>query len=235
MRMNLERILFSQGFGSRRECRALIMRGAVTIDERCCDDPHADFEPTGLVFHVQGVRWQYCEKAYLIMHKPPGYECSHAPQHHPSVYGLLPAPLVARGVQCIGRLDEDTTGLLLLSDDGAFIHRLSSPKRKIPKTYVATTRHPVQRSQLEALLRGVLLRGETAPSIALSAVQRDERCVEMVLTEGKYHQVKRMIAAAGNRVEQLHREAIGSLTLPATLAPGQWRWLEAAELGLLTG
>lgn len=234
-RMNLESILFSQGFGSRRECRALVIRGAITIGEQRCDDPNAVFETAGLVFHVDGVPWEYRHKAYLVLHKPSGYECSHAPQHHSSVYSLLPPALITRGVQCVGRLDADTTGLLLLSDDGAFIHRLGSPKRKIPKTYVATTRHPVHNAQLDALRQGVQLHGEPAVSMARSARRRDERTIELVLTEGKYHQVKRMIAAAGNRVEQLHREAIGAFVLPPALAQGQWRWLETEELGKLTG
>jgi 16S rRNA pseudouridine516 synthase len=233
--MNLESILFSQGFGSRRECRAQVARGAVSVGGQRCDDPHADFETDGFAFCVDGVPWQYRERAYIALHKPSGHECSHAPQHHPSIYSLLPAPLVTRGVQCVGRLDEDTTGLLLLSDDGAFVHRFTSPKRKVPKTYVAMTRHPVDDAQLAALARGVLLHGEKAPSVALSARPRGERALEMVVTEGKYHQVKRMIAAAGNRVEALHREAIGGYALPADLQPGEWRWLDAGDLALLGG
>ena len=231
--MNLESILFSQGFGSRRECRALVARGAVSVGGQRCDDPYADFEPDGLAFTVDGTAWQYREKAYIVMHKPAGHECSHTPQHHPSVYSLLPSPLVTRGVQCVGRLDEDTTGLLLLSDDGAFIHRFTSPKRKVPKTYVATTRHAVDDAQLAALTGGVLLHREKAPSVAVSAHARGQRTLELVVTEGKYHQVKRMIAAAGNRVEALHREAIGAYVLPADLSPGEWRWLDPDELARL--
>jgi 16S rRNA pseudouridine516 synthase len=233
--MNLESILFSQGFGSRRACRALVVRGAVSIGATRCDDPYADFDPHDLEFVVDGVSWTYREKAYIALHKPPGHECSHAPQHHPSVYGLLPSPLVTRGVQCVGRLDEDTTGLLLLSDDGAFIHRLASPKRKVPKTYIATTRHPLDDAQIATLTGGVLLHGESKRSAALSARRRGEHLLELVVTEGKYHQVKRMVAAAGNRVEALHREAIGAYVLPANLRLGEWCWLGTAELARLDG
>jgi 16S rRNA pseudouridine516 synthase len=233
--MTLERLLFSQGFGSRRQCRALVLSGAVSIGGHVHDDPSAELPTDGLVFEVHGVVWQYREKVYLALHKPAGHECSHTPQHHPSVYGLLPPQLVERGVQCVGRLDEDTTGLLLLSDDGAFVHRLTSPKRKIPKVYRVTTRHEIDAAQLNALRDGVLLHGETQPSVALSATRRDARLLELTVTEGKYHQVKRMVAAARNRVEALHRHAIGDYVLPDDLVAGQWRWLDESDMAKLAG
>jgi 16S rRNA pseudouridine516 synthase len=141
--------------------------------------------------------------------------------------------LTTRGVQCVGRLDQDTTGLLLLSDDGAFVHAFTSPKRKVPKVYLATTRHPLDEAQLAALSEGVLLHGESNPSAALAAVRRDDHLLELSVLEGKYHQVKRMVAAAGNRVEKLHRERIGGFALPATLAEGTWCWLDEPELAAL--
>jgi 16S rRNA pseudouridine516 synthase len=164
------------------------------------------------------------------MNKPPGYECSRDPQHHLSVFNLLPPQLTERGVQCVGRLDQDTTGLLLLSDDGAFVHAFTSPKRKVPKVYLATTRHPLDTAQVDALRNGVLLHGESQPIAAESAIARDEQVLELTVLEGKYHQVKRMVAASGNRVEKLHRERIGGYALPDDLAEGQWRWLDEADL-----
>ncbi|SAK62550.1 pseudouridine synthase, Rsu [Caballeronia arationis] len=232
--MDLERILFSQGFGTRRQCRGIVADGRVRVAGALCTDPDADFPLTPtLDFEVDGKSWRYREKAYLALNKPEGYECSRDPQHHLSVFHLLPPQLTTRGVQCVGRLDQDTTGLLLLSDDGAFVHAFTSPKRKVPKVYLATTRHPLDEAQLAALSEGVLLHGESDPSAALAAVRRDDHLLELSVLEGKYHQVKRMVAAAGNRVEKLHRERIGGFALPATLAEGTWCWLDEPELAAL--
>jgi 16S rRNA pseudouridine516 synthase len=231
--MNLESVLFTQGFGSRRQCRALIADGRVTIQGALCADPDADVPTEALTFSVDGIAWPYREHAYLLLNKPAGYECSREPQHHLSVFSLLPPQFAARGVQCVGRLDQDTTGLLLLSDDGKFVHAFTSPKRKVPKVYLATTRHPLDDTQLDALREGVLLHGESKPVVAVSANARGEHSLELSVLEGKYHQVKRMVAATGNRVEALHRERIGGLGLPQTLAEGAWQWLDEADLGLL--
>lgn len=231
--MDLESILFKQGFGSRRQCRSLIAEGRVAVAGSVCTDADADFPLDDLTFEVDGTPWGYRERAYVMLNKPAGYECSREPQHHLSVFGLLPAQLTTRGVQCVGRLDEDTTGLLLLSDDGQFVHAYTSPKRKVPKTYVATTRHALDERQLQALTDGVLLHGEKAPIRAAAVQPRGETILEITVNEGKYHQVKRMIAAAGNRCEGLHRERIGGLVLPETLAPGAWQWLDEAELRAL--
>ena len=198
------------------------------------EDPHADVPVApGLEFEVDDHLWTYREKAYIALNKPAGYECSRDPQHHLSVFHLLPPQLAERGVQAVGRLDQDTTGLLLLSDDGAFVHTFTSPKRKVPKVYLATVRHPLDDDQLAKLREGVLLHGETRPSVALAAMRRDERLLELTVLEGKYHQVKRMVAASGNRVEKLHRERIGGYALPESLAEGAWRWLDEADLAAL--
>ncbi|WP_429303421.1 pseudouridine synthase [Paraburkholderia sp. GAS199] len=233
--MNLESILFTQGFGSRRQCRALIADARVAVGETVCTDADADFLMTdgAFSFTVDGVEWPYCEHAYLLLNKPAGYECSRDPQHHLSVFSLLPPQFAERGVQCVGRLDQDTTGLLLLSDDGKFVHRFTSPKRKVPKLYVATTRHPLDDTQLAALRDGVLLHGEPKPIAAVAAEARGEHSLALSVMEGKYHQVKRMIAAVGNRCEALHRERIGGLALPASLAPGAWQWLDQTGLDAL--
>jgi len=231
--MELERILHTQGFGSRRQCQALVASGAVAIAGEPCVDPHRRFETEGLTFTVDNVDWPFHEKAYLAMHKPAGFECSHVPQHHSSIFSLLPAPLRERGVQCVGRLDQDTTGLILLSDDGAFIHAYTAPKRKVPKVYHVGVKHPLDQNQLETLCAGVMLHGESTALRALAARRRAEHELELNILEGKYHQVKRMLAAVGNRVESLHRHAIGGFALPPELAPGRWMWLGAAELACL--
>jgi 16S rRNA pseudouridine516 synthase len=231
--MQIERILHSQGFGSRKLCRALIRAGRVRIDGRILDDPFAEFPTTDLEFAVDGETWRFREQACLMLHKPAGYECSHQATHHVPVFALLPAPLATRGVQCIGRLDQDTTGLLLLSDDGQFIHAWSSGRKRIPKTYEVETRHPVTDELIAALLGGVQLHDEPAPIRAADCHRTGERHLTLVVTEGKYHQVKRMVAAAGNRVEALHRSRIGGLALPADLSPGAWRWLDEDDLARL--
>jgi 16S rRNA pseudouridine516 synthase len=237
--MQIQQLLFSQGFGTRRVCAGLVQQGLVEVAGRLIDDPGLEFDPEGLVFRVQGVDWLYQERAYLMLHKPAGFECSHKAGAWPSVYTLLPAPLrdrggsAAAGVQAVGRLDQDTTGLLLLSDDGRFIHKLTSPKHHVPKVYEITLRHPLVQKQIDALLAGVVLDDDPKP-VRAAACQASGPCaLSLTLTEGKYHQVKRMIAAVGNRVEQLHRSRVGDLPLPCDLAPGQWRWLTADQLQAL--
>ena len=228
--MRLSAILFSQGFGTRRECAGRVLDGQVGIGGRVCEDPEEDFDTEGLVFSVEGREWPFHAKALVVLHKPAHYECSMKPRHHPSVMSLLPAPLRTRGLQPVGRLDEDTTGLLLLTDDGTLIHRLTSPKKHMPKVYEVTARHPLDDRQLTALRTGVVLDDDPAPVAALDVQAPGEHTLRMTLTEGRYHQVKRMVAAVGNRVDALHRSAIGAFALPHDLVPGQWRWLAPAAL-----
>ncbi|MDM4765617.1 16S rRNA pseudouridine(516) synthase [Pelomonas sp. SE-A7] len=230
--MRLSQILFSQGFGTRRLCSGLIQHGEVQVNGEVIDDPDADYEPQGLVFEVSGKTWPYYEKALILLNKPAGYECSQKPKHHPSVMSLLPGPLRERGVQPVGRLDEDTTGLLLLTDDGSLIHKLTNPKHHVPKVYVARCKHPLSDEQVKRLLQGVELREPDAkphhkPELARAegAERLDEHLLQLTLIEGKYHQVKRMVAAVGNRVETLHRPRFGALTIPDDLPPGGWCWI----------
>lgn len=224
--MKLSQLLFSQGFGSRRECEGLILAGEVRVGGEVLTDPSAPVDPQGLLFEVEGRPWPYHDKAVVLLHKPVGYECSQKPSAWPSVLTLLPPPLRRRGVQPVGRLDQDTTGALLLTDDGALIHRLTSPKRHVPKVYEATLADPLDARQVERLLQGVVLHDDPKPVRATDASILGERTLRLVLTEGKYHQVKRMVGAVGNRVVALHRSAMGALALPADLPPGQWRWVD---------
>ena len=240
--MRLDDLLYSQGFGTRRVCAGLIEQGYVNLGPQTCTDPAAELDVADPAFEfvVQGAHWRFHERAYLMLHKPAGTECSHRPGAWPSVYTLLPAPLRQRptpgkvqGVQAVGRLDQDTTGLLLLSDDGAFIHRMNAPRRHVPKVYEVTTKHALDEHQLERLRGGVVLDDDPRPVRAAACEAVNEHHLRLTLTEGKYHQVKRMVAAVGNRVEGLHRSRIGGLALPVDLAPGQWRWLDADDLALL--
>lgn len=227
--MRLEQILFSQGFGTRHECRGLIGLGRVMFEGELITDPDAEVDPVGRSFTVDGQTWPYYEKALVLLNKPTGFECSQKPIHHPSVMTLLPAPLRVRGLQPVGRLDADTTGLLLLTDDGALQHRLTHPKKHVPKRYRVTCKHAYGQKTVDALLAGVQLIDEKQPLKAQAVEVIDDKILEMTITSGKYHQVKRMVAAAGNRVEALERVAFGELSLPEDLALGQWMWLTGPE------
>ncbi len=231
--MQLLRILQSQGFGVRRACRALIEAGQVKANGILIENPETECDTASLTLTIDGEYWPYREKVYLALHKPAGFECSRQAQHHPSVFSLLPIPFAVRGVQPVGRLDQDSSGLLLLSDDGAFIHRYTSPKKEIGKRYRVICKHVVSDEQVAALLAGVQLRDEPAPIAARGCARIDDKVIDLDIAEGKYHQVKRMLAAAGNRVEALQRTRIGGYALPADLAPGQWRHLEADDLARL--
>ncbi|MBK7531822.1 16S rRNA pseudouridine(516) synthase [Piscinibacter sp.] len=227
--MQISQVLFSQGFGTRRECESLVAAGFVSVQGVVCEDPWQQFDTDGLVFGVQGVSWPYRERALVVLNKPAGYECSQKPKHHASVVSLLPAPLRRRGLQPVGRLDEDTTGLLLLTDDGSLIHRLTSPRHHVPKVYEVVCKHEVDSKQVAALLAGVVLDDDPKPVKAAACEAAGTHGIRLTLTEGKYHQVKRMVAAVGNRVEGLHRSSFGALVLPTDLAPGQWRWLDGPQ------
>ena len=246
MTMDLQEILYTQGFGTRRVCAGLVQQGLVAVHGThgaapvVCTDPFEELDTEKLRLRVQGVDWEYHEKAYVMLYKPAGTECSQKPSTYPSIYTLLPSPLRTRpnknaiqGVQAVGRLDQDTTGFLLMSDDGQFIHRMSSPKKHVPKIYQVTAKHAVTQAQVDKLLAGVVLDDDPKPVKAAACVQTGELTLDVTLTEGKYHQVKRMLAAVGNRVEGLHRSQIGNFPLPADMAPGEWRWLQAEDLALL--
>jgi 16S rRNA pseudouridine516 synthase len=242
--VQIQEILYTQGFGTRRVCAGLVQQGWVQVyaagddsNPQRCSDPLTELVPEGLRFRVQGRDWPYAQRAYIVLNKPVGTECSQKPSTYPSIYSLLPAPLRTRpqksavqGVQAVGRLDQDTTGMLLLTDDGQFIHRMSSPRHHVPKVYEVRVKHALDARQLEHLLAGVVLDDDPKPVRAAACEAVDAQHLRLTLTEGKYHQVKRMVAAVGNRVEGLHRSRIGGLDLPAELVPGAWRWLSAAEL-----
>lgn len=233
-KQTLDRILQSQGFGTRKRCRQLIAHGEVSIAGEIVTDYRASFETTGLTFMLFDETWNYREHVYIALNKPANFECSRKASHHPGVLTLLPEQFTWRDVQPVGRLDHDTTGLLLLSDDGPFIHAQSSPKRHVPKIYIATTHEPVTPELVVHLLSGVQLHDEPAPLAAVSCRALDTHHLEIVLEQGKYHQVKRMLAAAGNHCSALQRSAIGLLTLENLgLQEGEWCYLDETQCALL--
>jgi 16S rRNA pseudouridine516 synthase len=233
-KLSLDRVLQSQGFGTRKYCRSLIEDGEVRIGDETPDNYRTLVETEGLVLTVFDEEWVYHERLYIALNKPANFECSRKPSHHPGVLTLLPEQFTWREVQPVGRLDHDTTGMLLMSDDGPFIHAQSSPKRHVPKLYQATTQEPVTQQLIDLLLAGVQLHDEPAPLAAVSCEKKGENLLEIVLEQGKYHQVKRMLAAAGNHCVALHRSAIGQLTLESLgIDEGEWCYLTPEQLSLL--
>jgi 16S rRNA pseudouridine516 synthase len=169
---------------------------------------------------------------YIMLHKPAGFLCANDDPEHPIVFSLLDEPIVER-LHTVGRLDLDTTGLLLITDDGQWSHRISSPKHHIAKTYRVWTADPIGDDAVSLFAEGIMLRGEQDPTKPAELEIITSHQALLTIHEGRYHQVKRMFAAMGNKVEQLHREKIGGLQLPADLAEGEYRQLTAAELELL--
>lgn len=222
--MLLEKILQSQGFGSRKYCQQLIKNGSVQIENQVCDNPKQNFNTDQLVFQVFGEEYQYREQVYIVLNKPQGYECSHQATHHKSVFSLFPEILLHRGIQCVGRLDQDTTGLLLLTDDGQYLQALTHPRKHVPKVYHVTTADPVTAEQQHGLEQGVELRNEKGIYAATGVRLISEHQIAMTIHQGVYHQVKRMLAAVGNKVEALHRHQVGLLELPE-LEEGEWIYL----------
>lgn len=228
-------MLQQQGFGSRKGCQQLIRAGVVALDGIVRLDPEEMIEPASC--HRLTIAQQdypvLSLPLYILLYKPAGYEVSHNPGLYPAVFSLLPMQMQRIGLEAVGRLDVDTTGLLLFSSNGQFVHALTSPRRHVPKRYRVTVKHSLTAAMAIALRAGVMLNGDPDPAVAQSVEICSERVLTMVIDEGRYHQVKRMLAAVGNRVEALHREAIGALELDV-LSVGQWRYLtldEVAQFG----
>lgn len=226
--MLLEKILQSQGFGSRKYCQQLIKNGSVSVNGEIADDLKKQFSPENLEFSLFGQTYQYREQVYIALKKPKGFECSHQPQHHQSVFSLLPEIMIHRGVQAIGRLDQDTTGLLLLTDDGKYLQALTHPRKHVPKVYHVTTIDAVTPEQIVRLSEGVSLHQEKGTFAATDVAMLETHKLTMTIHQGVYHQVKRMIAAVGNKVEALHRHQVGQLVLPE-IADGEWIYLSEQQ------
>ena len=227
--MLLEKMLQSQGFGSRKNCQQLIKQGAIQVAGQIITDLKYKLTLNNLEFQVYGETYQYREKIYIALNKPADYECSHQATHHFSVFDLFDDVLMNRGLQCVGRLDQDTTGLLLLTDDGQFLQALTHPKKHVPKVYVIHTADPLNQEQLSQLENGVELRNEKGTFAATGVEQIASNEMTMAIHQGVYHQVKRMLAAVGNKVEKLHRQQIGKLKLQ-DLAEGEWIYLTEEQI-----
>lgn len=232
--MKLVKYLAALGYGTRREVEALMAAGRVhTADGRRLRDGDTVAHEA---IRIDGDPLDPPPGCVLMLHKPAGYTTS-TTDPGAVVYELLPPRLRARSpiVAPIGRLDRDTTGLLLLTDDGALNHRLASPRHHRPKTYEVTLAEPLTGDEAALFASGTLqLRGDDTPLRPATLEPLGDRRARLVITEGRYHQVKRMFAATGNHVVALHRAAFGPLAL-GTLAEGAWRALTAAEIAALRG
>ena len=166
---------------------------------------------------------------YIMLYKPENFICSNVDEVHPSVNHLIDIDK-AFDLKTVGRLDVDTTGLVLLTDDGKWSHQITSPKKSCPKCYQVVTASPIEDEQIEHLEKGVMLKGEELPTKPAIVSKVTEFQILLTIQEGKYHQVKRMLAAVGNKVIELHRQSIGSISLDPNLEEGQWRYLTEQEI-----
>jgi 16S rRNA pseudouridine516 synthase len=234
----LAALLAEQGFGTRKECARMVWNGLVevgymngeAIKWRTAEEPNEQVIPDDMYLRVDDLIVPYRKHLHIAFHKPIDTECSHTPSHHQSVFALLPQAFITRGMEAVGRLDADTTGLLLFSDSGLFNHFFTSPKRHVPKTYRVGTKHPISPEQISRLEAGVELKSEDGITLPAQVKILSEKSCDMTLEEGKYHQVKRMFGAVGNRVESIHRIAIGAFKLDQALPVGKWRILTDMDL-----
>ena len=231
----LDRLLANMGYGSRREVQGLVRAGQVLLDGQPVKDADMRLPATPQLserMRVAGARLDPPPGMALMLHKPVGVTCSHK-EAGPLVYDLLPTRWRARdpAVSTVGRLDKETSGLLLLTDDGALLHRIISPRHHVAKRYVATLARPLEGREGEVFASGeLLLEGEDKPLAPAVLEPLSPTLARLTITEGRYHQVRRMFAAVGNHVEALHRDRIGGLDLPEDLAPGAHRLMTPAEI-----
>jgi 16S rRNA pseudouridine516 synthase len=231
----IDQLLANLGYCSRRDARDWVKQGRVTMDGVAAKSSAAKVDPASV--HVDGEPLDHPDGLLLLLHKPIGLVCSHEEREGPSIYDLFPPRWRARNpvLTSVGRLDKDTSGLLLVTDQSALVHRLTSPKHKVPKVYRATLDRDLDPALVPLFANGTLqLEGEKAPCAPATLEIVDPRTARLTLTEGKYRQVRRMFASQGWQVETLHRERFGDLALDE-LAPGTWRELPLETFDPPTG
>jgi len=213
---------------SRNQARKMIKADQICVNGQICNDISLHIQATDLV-EDGDKSLKVCDKRYIMLHKPVGYLSTHAEAGHPSAYELL-QPLKLERLHCVGRLDIDTSGLLLISDDGQWSHQITAPSKKHRKCYQVKLAELLDQQQKQQLEQGILLKDSDKLTKPTQIEMIEGKRVKISLTEGRYHQVKRMFAAVGNHVESLHRESIGKLTLDEELKLGQWRNLTTQEI-----
>jgi 16S rRNA pseudouridine516 synthase len=236
--LRLDRLLANMGYGSRREVQSLVDAGLVTLDGAEIEHSDRRIAVTRDLperMRVQGKPLDPPPGLALMLHKPLGVTCSHK-EAGPLVYSLLPERWRRRdpAISTIGRLDKETSGLLLMTDDGNLLHRIISPRANISKRYRVNLDRPLRGDEAEIFAAGTLmLENEDKPLLPAQLEVIDRTSAYLTLTEGRYHQVRRMFAAVGNHVTALHRDRIGRLTLPEDLEPGRYRLLSEADIALV--
>lgn len=230
MRMRLDKFLSAQGL-SRKQARAAIASGQVLVNGEVQGDPGFILEPISAQVLFQGRALGYRRHMHLMLHKPAGLLTATTDARQKTVMDLLPEELKRRALGPVGRLDKDVTGLLLLTDDGQLAHRLISPKWTVEKVYLARVEGALDASDIQAFQAGIALSDFTARPARLEILEPD--LGRLTITEGKFHQVKRMFAARGKPVLRLHRESVGGVSLDPALECGKFRPLTAEEEGAL--
>jgi 16S rRNA pseudouridine516 synthase len=230
----VDRLLANLGYGSRREAQDLVAAGLVVLDDSALSDAGQRLAITPDLttrMRVQGAPLDPPAPLTLIVHKPVGLVCSHREARR-SLYEILPPRWRRRvpALSSVGRLDIDTSGLLLLTDDGGLLHKIISPRNHVAKRYLATLQQPLRGHEAAVFAAGdLILEGDTSPLAPARLEPLSPTTAHMTIIEGRYHQVRRMFAAVGNLVIALHRDRIGELDLPADLAAGSYRRLSPAE------
>jgi 16S rRNA pseudouridine516 synthase len=238
--LRLDRLLANLGYGSRKEVQGLVMAGLVELDGQPLTQPDRHVTLTADLpsrMRVAGGGLDPLPGLALMLHKPLGVTCSHK-DVGPLVHDLLPPRWRRRDpiISTVGRLDKDSSGLLLLTDDGALLHRINAPKSHVSKRYRVHLDRPLVGTEAATFLQGgMMLDGEHKPLLPAVLEVLGAREVHLTLSEGRYHQVRRMFAAIGNHVTALHRDRIGGLDLPPDLAPGSWRVMGEGDLAALFG
>lgn len=228
----IDKIIASMGLASRREVSALAKGGAIAVDGVVCRDASKKIDPERQVLTLRGNPVCYQKNIYLMLHKPLGVISATTDRDQKTVIDLLPEQLRAMQPFPVGRLDKDTSGLLLLTNDGAFSHHLTSPKHEVEKVYLAQTDGTPTEQDVSRFAEGIVLRDGTKCRPAVLEIL-GENSVRVTVHEGKYHQVRRMLAACGTPVVQLKRLSEGAVMLDESLKPGEWRELTAEEKSTL--
>ena len=228
-RIRLDKYLCDLGIAPRSECRRIIRSGRVRVDGEAVSAPETKLDPLASAVTLDGERLVWTEHHYVMMNKPSGVLTATEDRRQKTVLDLLPEELRRMGLFPVGRLDRDTRGLLLLTDDGDFAHRVISPKFAVEKMYDASVEGVPDEADVEAFARGLELRDGTKCRPAKLEITSQSRCF-VTVTEGKYHQVKRMLASRGKSVTALKRLSIGALKLPEDLPEGSVRELTEEDL-----
>lgn len=226
--MRLDKFIGNNTELSRTQIHIAIKQGSITVNGVAINKTNTHINPNDHIL-LDGAVVEERKTRYLMLHKPAGYVSATSDSEHPTLLDLIDLPFKSE-LQIVGRLDIDTTGLILLTDDGQWNHKITSPRNTHTKSYVVTTTDKISESAIAIFAEGILLKNETKPTLPAELTIIDTRRARLAICEGKYHQVKRMFAAIGNHVVALHRERIGKITLDSTLLPGQCRALTPEEI-----